>query len=134
MPILDGVTVATSDLVAARPDIERYFLHPDLTDFSDEINEAKLQLYRDIKNLERRKNPGKTETELATLLDTIEDTEEDEPLKNIIINRAIAHIFLQNNIADLSKLYTAKANAIPINYTIDTDEEVVTYKPVRFGR
>jgi len=135
MAVLDNITVVDADLISVRADITQYFLHSTDDDFTEEIAGAKRKVYREIRAIERVKNPALTEEDLATLLDTINDSPQDKPILEKIVYITISDILIANNMTELAEVYFKQANEVALSYLIDTvQEDAIQYKPIVIGR
>ena len=120
---IDNITVEDSDLAGIKPDIAR-FRDSGQADFATEIEEAKKQIYRIIREDYKAENPDYTEAELDADLANIKDRTGGY-VKSKIIYQALSDIVKANEMLDLGKHYQDKANAINARSYIDLDSDDV---------
>jgi len=130
--VLANITVVDADLLKVRPDIKNFFLYEDQTAFDDEILEAKRQVFREIKDIERAKYTDKDEQELGTLVETLTDLD-DEPVKDRIVLTTIYLIFSSNNLLELANAYYQRALNVTLAYNLDSEVQR-EMKPIFLGR
>ncbi len=141
MALLDNITVVLSDLELYKRDITSFY-YSGQTDFTNELANAKKDLYRMLKDYERILNPNLTDTALALKLEDVKDHSDTTNLKDILCLITISLIMESSRLIEESKYYRARANKIPLDYYIDSntdsavssDEERVNSEIVRFSR
>lgn len=143
MPANPGnITITTSDLQKVRPDIALY-LFEGQTDFANQISLADAQEYRNIASQLRREYPTYTEAEINDLMELIKDSTVEQALYQRRVFMTLVEIFSGNNALDEAEYYRKRADAIPLHYYIDQNDDDVAgidesrnipSKRITFGR
>lgn len=129
---LTNVPIVDADLIKIKPDIvERYKFSSNQTDFSEVILEVKRNLHRQIQDKE-----GLTDDQM----DDVKDTNLGA-LKSRIVFDTLAEIFLANGLIELHDSYRQKAQGVPFEYILDSDEDDIqddgerdSVPPILMGR
>jgi pyruvate formate-lyase activating enzyme-like uncharacterized protein len=131
--MLDNIIVEDSDLLAVRPDLNKYFTHDGAINYLTEIEFVKKQIVREIRTREQSLT-GLTGDDLQDRIDTVKDLE-DNCLHDKIVLQTISLIFLNNNELDLAEEYKNLSATIDLDYTITSDDtEQIDNRPTRLGR
>ena len=123
MGFLDNITVVLADLVAVKPDIARFGPTSGYA-FANEIEQAKKEVYRIIREDYKKDYPDYTEAELDTDLAEIKDRTGGY-VKDKVIFQCLADVVKANEMLDLGKVYQDKANAINARSYVDLDSNSV---------
>ncbi len=131
--MLDNIIVEDSDLLAVRPDLNKYFTHDGAINYLTEIEFVKKQIVREIRTREQSLT-GLTGDDLQDRIDTVKDLE-DKCLHDKIVLQTISLIFLNGNELDLAEEYKNLSATIDLDYTITSDDtEQIDNRPTRLGR
>ncbi|MDZ7795529.1 MAG: hypothetical protein U5N56_00085 [Candidatus Marinimicrobia bacterium] len=137
-----NIAISTNDLKKVRPDIEVY-LFEGQTDFSDQVESANREEYRNISKQLRLEYPEYTEAEIGDLIAKIKDHNVEKTLYDRRVLLTLAHIFNVNMKLAESEYYRQRAYDIPMRYYIDQNEDDVQApdetrdletKEITFGR
>ena len=123
MGFIDGIAIVLSDLVGVKADIARFGPSTGYT-FATEIEKAKKEIYRIIREDYKKDYPNYSEAELDTDLATIKDMT-GEYLKDKIVFQCLSDIMLANEMPDLWEMYKNKAKAINAIAYVDIDSDDV---------
>lgn len=110
---LANVPIVDADLIKIKPDIVARYLFDGQNDFSEVILEVKRRLHREIQD-----KRGLTDDQMDDVADTNLGA-----LKSKIVFDTLAEIFLANGLIDLHDSYQQKANGVPFEYILDSDED-----------
>ena len=119
-----NIEITTADLKRVRPDIE-LFLFEGQTDFSNQINAANNEEYRNVSKQLRLEYPEYTEAEIGELIAKVKDHPVEETLKDRRIYLTLAWIFSGNDRYEESDHYRKLADKTPIRYFIDSNDDGV---------
>lgn len=123
MAHLSEITVATSDLIAEKGDIENYLLGSETT-FAVKIIEGKRVIFEEIKRHYEAIHSGETEAEVVTALALVKDKEEGLIKKKIVLT-TIALIMRSNEMLPMFQEYNQYSKSVPLKYYIDENEDDV---------
>ena len=139
-----NILITTDDLKKVRPDIEDYLFEVEgQTDFSDQVESANREEYRNISKQLRLEYPEYTEAEIGELIAKIKDHDVEKTLYDRRVLLALAHIFNVNMQLPESDYYRQRAYDIPMRYYIDHNDDDVQAtdetrdlepKAITFGR
>ncbi len=121
--LLSNIEISLSDLKGKKPDVNDY-LDADDSNFDDEEQSARKELYREIKAIEKAKSTDLSNEDLVTKLENVKDYETDN-LKTILVYKTLKYIAEGNNLFDEAKYWGNKANSIEMDYYIDEDTDDV---------
>lgn len=126
MAVLTNISVGTSDLQAIYPDINNLKFDDDVqTDFSEQINAAKIEVFGKIKVQYKRENPSEADAAVNSALANVKDYPEEEYLKNKTARLAVSITLVANNMLEEAQAHRDIANQIPLLYYIDEDTDSV---------
>lgn len=119
-----NIELTTPDLKNVRPDIE-LFLFEGQTDFSNQIDAANKEEYRNVSKQLRLEYPEFTESEISDLITKVKDHPVEETLKDRRVYLTLAWIFSGNDRYGESDHYRRLADKTPIRYFIDSNDDGV---------
>jgi hypothetical protein len=134
--------LTTADLKKVRPDIE-LFLFEGQSDFSNQIEAANREEYRNVSKQLRLEYPEYTEAEIEDLIVKVKDHPVEETLKDRRVYIALSLIFSASDRYEESEHYRKLAEKTPIRYFIDSDDNGVQgtdetrnleFRRITFGR
>jgi hypothetical protein len=137
-----NIVLTTPDLKKVRPDID-IFLFEGQDDFSNQIEAANREEYRNVSKQLRLEYPDYTEAEITSLIAKVKDHPVEETLKDRRVYITLALIFSGNDRYDESDHYRMLAEKTPIRYFIDSNDDGVQgtdetrnleSKKITFGR
>lgn len=122
--MLANITVVDTDLDNIVPNISDYKFSGQ-TDFSDQIAEARKDVYRMVYVDMENTYPSKTHSAIKTEVEKVKDFSETPNLKDAIIRLSLARIFKGNSLLELADAYEVEASQIPLKYHYDEDSDNV---------
>ena len=133
MAVLANITVVQADLEIIQPDIADYiFDSQSTTDLAALVEVQKREIYKQIES--------QTDYTADELL-KVKDYEEGKYIYDKLVNMTLAALFVANGDYDKAANHTAIADAIPLKFYVDGDDddevsesEKESIAPVRFGR
>lgn len=117
-----NIAITTLELKKIRPDIEDY-LFEGQSDFSDQVESADREEYRNISKQLRLEYPENTEAEIGTLISKIKDHTVEKTLHDRRVFLTLAAIFGVNTMLPESDYYRQRAYEIPLRYFIDSNDD-----------
>jgi hypothetical protein len=121
---IGNIELTTADLQKVRPDIE-LFLFEGQSDFSNQIEAANREEYRNVSKQLRLEYPENTEAEIEDLILKVKDHPVEETLKDRRVYIALSLIFSASDQYEESEHYRKLAEKTPIRYFIDSDDNGV---------
>ena len=138
--MLDNISVSTQDLREVKNDIISRYVADDMG-AQTSIESAKKDVYAELKLKLKGLYPEKSNSDLDTFMEDIEDLPQEENLSRRIARLAVAKILEHNDMLSEAAYYRELANALPLTYYIDSDgsgdagsDEEVIHENVRLGR
>lgn len=119
---IGNVVIALADLKMIRPDIEN-LLFEGQTDFSNQIESANREEYRNISKQLRLEYPEYTEDEISELISKVKDHPVEKPLYDRRVLLTIAEIFAGSQMLEESSYFRQRAYSIPLRYYIDSNDD-----------
>ena len=122
--MLTEIIVVDSDLDNIVPNIADYkFIGQ--ADFSDQIAEARKDVYRMVYADMENNNPSYTHAKIKDEVEKVHDFIETPNLKDCIVRLAISRIFKGNSLLEMAGAYEMEASLIPLRYHYDVNEDNV---------